>query len=451
MMTYKTFQSTEFGNQLKTILAGGTHSNYRYKENRIPIQFADGSGSRLWDVDGNEYLDLYAKSGAMIFGHKNKEYTDSIANVLDNLLVVDLSQYDFLACEVLQKHFANCEMVRFGLSGSEMVQNALRLARGYTGRNRILRFEGHFHGNADNMLGGRIQDISSPIPFDDGDTVFSTEGRANDILESQTLLIPWNDVNILENTIHKYKDDIAAIITEPICLNGGSILPQQGYLETVRSLCDDYNIVLIFDEVITGARIGPGGAQALLNIVPDLTILGKCIAGGFMPVSALLGKSEIMELYANNRVIHGGTFNGYPLSLAGIISTFSILSRNENEAYKNMESQASRIYEIFTQEAREIGLDAIIQGPLSCASYHCTNKQLSKYKELTKEILLKNGILRDRLAVYGILTAHTSRLYPNISLTDDDVIFFRERIKDVLLDTQLVAKRILKSSSLGNL
>ena len=149
-------------------------------------------------------------------------------------------------------------MIRFGLSGTEIVQNALRLARAWTGKNRFVRFIGHYHGNADNIMGGRAPKTGDPIPSDYVGDLKGTDGRAKDSMESQSYLIPWNNADILENLLKSKGHEIAAVITEPVCVNGGSVLPAPGYLKRVRELCDEYNVVLIFDEIITGFRMGLG-------------------------------------------------------------------------------------------------------------------------------------------------------------------------------------------------
>src|SRR5699024_6681275 len=160
-------------------------------------------------------------------------------------------------------------MIRFGLSGTEIVQNALRLARAWTGKNRFIRFEGHYHGNADNIMGGKANNLNNPIPLDYIGDLKGTAGRATDSMESQSYILPWNDEQVLEDLLSKRADEVAAIIMEPVCVNGGGMMPDRNYLKKVRELCDTYNIVLIFDEIITGLRMGLGGAQTYFDVLPD--------------------------------------------------------------------------------------------------------------------------------------------------------------------------------------
>ena len=436
-------KSKAYNDNLREILPCGYHYNFRMSERKIPVHFTKGQGSRLWDIDGNEYLDLYCKSGAMILGHCNEAFNRALKEQIDKVLGVDLCDIDNEACRLLSKYIPSAEMIRFGLSGTEMIQNALRIARAYTNKNRFLRFEGHFHGNADNVLGGSTENYDNPIPIDKGDGFSSTEGRAVRVLEDQSYLIPWNNIVILDKVIEHHGDEIAAIILEPICINGGSIYPAKGYLEHVREICDENNIVLIFDEVITGIRIGLGGAQGILNVLPDLTIMGKCISGGGIPISALMGRRKIMELYDNGRVIHAGTFNGYPLGLAAICETIKILEKDGGQSYKQMNHYAEQLHLSLIKEANNAGLDMIVQGPRSCASYHCRDSAVNSSSEIDSILHAKNTIIRQQLAQYGIIIAPLSRMYTNIGLNEKDVEFFNERIPHALRDAKILIDRVI--------
>ena len=182
-------------------------------------------------------------------------------------------------------------------------------------------------------MGGKSKDKAHPVPKDYiGDTK-GTAGRATGILQEQSFLIEWNDETALENLLVNHGDEIAAVIMEPVCVNGGSIMPKNGYLHKARELCNQYGIVLIFDEIITGFRMGLGGAQAKFGVIPDLTTLGKAMGGGGVPVAAIAGKKEFMQLLTNKTVIHAGTFNGYPLGTAAILSTIKILERDNGSVY----------------------------------------------------------------------------------------------------------------------
>jgi len=213
-------------------------------------------------------------------------------------------------------------------------------------------------------------------------------------------------------------------------------MPLPGYLEKMRELCDLNNIVLIFDEVITGMRVGLGGAQKELGVTPDLTTLGKAISGCGIPVSALGGKKEIMELYEKRAVLHAGTYNGYVLGAAAIKATFDIFEDGERDYYADAGKKANRLYDVFKECARDVGLPLVIQGPPLCATYHCHPEVIRRYDELTDDIILKDIIINNSLASYGILVTTISRMYPNITLSDDDIDFFEDRIEVALLNAK---------------
>lgn len=445
MNKYNISSSKKLNDQLKNFLPGGVHYNFNTPDKPVTLHFVKGKGSRLWDVDGNEYLDFYGKSGALIIGHNHEKYVESLNAATQKVLAVDCCDIDEEVCSMINKCIPSAEMIRFGLSGTEIMQNALRLARAYTGRNKFLRFEGHFHGNADNIIGGKTSEDHYPMTEDCDGIYTSTAGRANNILESQSYLIQWNEPDLLEDVLHKHKDEIAAVITEPICVNGASILPNPGYLEKMRELCSKYNIVLIFDEIITGFRVGLGGAQELYNITPDLTTLGKCLGGGGLPVSALAGKKDIMKLYENRKIIHAGTFNGYPLGLAAIKATLEILSDTKANNYVKMLSFSNKVHQVMLEEAQKVGLQLIIQGHPSCASYHCREKPINKYNEINYKLQAKNMIIKSSLATYGILISPMSRIYTNISINNDDIEFLREHAYYAFEDAKRIIDRIFEA------
>ncbi len=433
----------EYNLRVKKYLPGGVHYNFRLPWEETPIHFVKADGSRAWDMDGNEYLDLYARFGAMIVGHGNKEYNECLKETIDRVLSVSHCEMDAEALELIAKLIPSAEMIRFGLSGTEIVQNGLRLARAWTGKNRFVRFIGHYHGNADNIMGGRAPKTGDPIPSDYVGDLKGTDGRAKDSMESQSYLIPWNNADILENLLKSKGHEIAAVITEPVCVNGGSVLPAPGYLKRVRELCDEYNVVLIFDEIITGFRMGLGGAQQEYGVTPDLTTLGKAIAGGGVPVSALVGKKEIMQLLVDKKVIHAGTFNGYPLGTAAVKATLEILSRNNGQAISQMNEKMVMIHEILKSEADNAGLPLVIQGPPGCASYHVCKDVLKNPEEYDFEIMSLDIILNNSLLKNGILVSSISRMYPNISLNEDDVEWFRERVRNAVIETKEIYDEIV--------
>lgn len=425
-----------YNQRVKKLLPGGVHYNFNLPWEETPIHFIKGKNSRVWDMNGREYLDLYARFGAVIIGHGHEEYNETLKATIDRVLSVSHCDMDAEALELIAKFVPSAEMIRFGLSGTEIVQNAIRLARAYTGKNRFIRFNNHYHGNADNIMGGKVMDSSCPVPVDYIGDMKGTAGRAVEILENQSFLLPWNDSEVLEEVLRQYKDEVAAIIMEPVCVNGGSVMPAPGYLEKVRKLCDDYHVVLIFDEIITGIRMGLGGAQKAFNVKPDLTTLGKAIAGGGVPVSALVGKKEIMQLLVDKKVIHAGTFNGYPLGTAAIKTTLEILSRDDGKALVKMNDHMAEIHKILLEESKKVGLPLVTQGPMGCGAYHCSDRILTKPDDYSVEIMLLDIILNNNLAKHGVLISSISRLYPNCSISLDDVAWFRDSVRKAVVETK---------------
>ena len=418
---------TQYHERMKQCYPGGVHYNFNMPWEETPIHYAKTDRTRLWDMDGNEYLDFYARFGACILGHNNREYIEGLKETMDRVLCVSHTDLDAEVAETIIRDVPSAELVRFGLSGTEIVQNAIRLARAYTNKVKFIRFENHYHGNSDNILGGRVKkgDI---VPHEFLGDYKGTLGRAPGSLEEQSFLLRWNDPELLEKVCREHHDEIAAIITEPVCVNGGSILPKPGYLEKMRALCDEYNIVLIFDEIITGFRMGVGCAQSYFGVTPDLTTLGKAIAGGGIPVSALVGKKKIMNLLTEKKVIHAGTFNGYPLGTTAIKITESILSRDDGKAIKQMNAYAEKIHKCMLDSAKKVGVPLVIQGPAGCAAYHCCEKPLETPSQYNFDIMTKDILLNDEMMKVGILVSTFSRIYPNILLNDDDVSWFADRI-----------------------
>ncbi len=422
--------------RVKKLLPGGVHYNFNLPWEESPLHYVKTEGSRVWDMDGNEYLDLYARFGAMILGHGNKEYLQELNDVMNRVFSVSHCDIDAEVLEAINRHVPSAELIRFALSGTEIVQNALRIARAYTGRNKFVRFNNHYHGNADNIMGGRIKDMDYPIPEDYVGDTKGTAGRADGILKEQSFLIEWNDETVLENLLEKYGSEIAAVIMEPVCVNGGSIMPKPGYLQKVRKLCDKFGIILIFDEIITGFRMGLGGAQAEFGVTPDLTTLAKAMAGGGVPVAAIAGKKEIMQLLTDKRVIHAGTFNGYPLGTAAVLSTIKILERDNGIAYTEMKSQSEKLHTLLTKIAAEEKFPLICQGPVTCGAYHCCSEELTRPSEYSSDIQVKDVILNAALQKNGILVSSISRIYPNISLNDKDIQWFEDRARKAILESK---------------
>lgn len=430
--------SKDFYKQCWEVLPGGTHYNFGDPERPLVIPFNRGRNSRVWDLDGNEHLDLFCKFGALFVGHHNESYNESLIDYMGKVTSVDTCDLEVSVCETMIKHIPCAEMVRFCLSGTEAVQNALRLARGFTGKNRFIRFHGHYHGNADNIMGWRKkQDLTYPVPEQFKGDLLDTLGRDPKIMTDQSFILPWNDIDVLTATIERYHGEIAAVLMEPICINGGGIFPVEGYLEKTKALCEKYNIVLIFDEIITGVRLGLGGAQKLLGVTPHLATFGKALGGGSMPISAIAGRHDIMNLYTRGKVIHAGTFNGYPLGLAAIKTTFSLVEQDPG-CYDRMGNVMRQISNIFVKAAEAVELPLVVQGMPTALVYHSQSTPVDCSEGYSDKVKLCDIIIREISKRYGIQFSPLSRMYSNLLMSQDDVHFFEERIFDAMANARKV-------------
>jgi glutamate-1-semialdehyde 2,1-aminomutase len=309
----------------RRVIPGGVGSNDRALVEPHPIFIERGEGAYLFDVDGNRYIDYLLGYGPLVLGHAHPAIIAAVTEQLRRGSMYGASHP--LEPEVgaaLVDLLPGIDMVRFGSSGTEAVLAAMRLARAATQRRYIVKFEGQYHGWTD-----QVALSYAPGPDDAGSiarprVVPGSEGIPPGIVDD-TIVMGWNDLAALEQLLGSMGDEVAGVLTEPICCNFGVIEPDPGYLQGLRALCDRHGAVLIFDEVQTGFRIGLRGAQGLLGVVPDLTCLGKAMSAGF-PVSAIGGRADIMELIGDRRVLQAGTYNTNPLGLAAVAATIEVVS-----------------------------------------------------------------------------------------------------------------------------
>jgi glutamate-1-semialdehyde 2,1-aminomutase len=303
-------------------IAGGVNSPVRAFRavGGTPVFFSRAEGPYLYDADGKQYIDYIGSWGPMIAGHANPRVLQAVRDAIENGLSFGApTAIETEMAELVKSFFPSMERLRFCSSGTEATMSAIRLARGFTGRDTIVKFEGCYHGHSDSLL---VKAGSGALTFG----VPSSPGVPAD-LAKHTMNLPFNDLTAATKFFEKQGNSIACVIIEPITGNMNMILPQPGYLEGLRALCDQYGVVLIFDEVMTGFRVAMGGAQALTGIRPDLTSLGKIIGGG-MPVGAFGGRQDIMDMLAPlGPVYQAGTLSGNPVAMAAGIATLSELSQ----------------------------------------------------------------------------------------------------------------------------
>ena len=338
-------------------LPGGVNSNFRMGISPTPLVFERAEGPYLYDVDGNRLIDYYLGMGPMILGHNPKPVLKAVTEQLKyGILYAGQSEIEFEAARLFCEIVPCAEMVRFNCAGSEVVQAALRVARAATGRSIIVKFEGHYHGWLDNVLWS-----IAPTPDQFGPETSPTPIPASagqDLPAGQhTEVLPWNNLSILEARLNR--GDVAAVIMEPAMCNTSAIAPAQGYLEGVRKVCSETGTILIFDEIITGFRLAPGGAQQRLGVIPDLATFGKAIANGF-PVSALAGRRDLMEQMATGGVLHGGSYNALPAAMAAVVATLNELNRPETSSY--LEEQGKKLMTGIKDALADADVEAQVQG-----------------------------------------------------------------------------------------
>jgi glutamate-1-semialdehyde 2,1-aminomutase len=338
-------------------LPGGVSSNYRLGISPTPLVFARADGPYLYDVDGNRLIDYYLGMGPMILGHSPAPVIAAVTEQLQRgILFAGQSEVEYEAARMVCRMIPCAEMVRFGCSGSEMVHAALRLARAATGREIVIKFEGHYHGWFDSIHWSIAPPLEQAGPAEAPVPLPGSIGQ--DLLAGQHLeVLPWNNLELLATRVER--GDVAAVIMEPAMCNTSAIIPADGYLEGVRQACSATGTVLIFDEVITGFRVAPGGAQQRLGVTPDLATFGKAIANGF-PVACLAGKADLMEQFVTRKVMHGGTYNAQPVAMAATVATLSTLA--DDRLYTMLEQRGRRLMDGIAQALAEADIVARIQG-----------------------------------------------------------------------------------------
>jgi len=390
----------------KRLLPGGVDSPVRAFA-PYPFFIERGEGSRIIDVDGNEYVDYCLAYGPLILGHRPPVVVEAVKNQLKRGVLFGIpSELELKLAEKIVKHVPCAEMVRFVNSGTEATASVVRLARAYTGRENILIFDGCYHGAHDHFLFGTKGPKSPGIPH---------------VLRRSTLIAPFNDLASVEKIARK--NELAAIMVEPVMGNLGCIPPADGFLKGLREVCDDHGALLIFDEVITGFRLAMGGAQELFNVKPDLATFGKIIGGGF-PVGAFVGKAEIMKLVAPaGEVYQAGTFCGHPVTMAAGLATIEALERGK--AIERASNFASKVANTLKRELKlpvnQMGSMFQVfftEGKVSSAddARRCNKEEFMRFHRS----LLKNGVFAapSQFECWFTSAAHSNG---DLKLTEDAI------------------------------
>ena len=401
-------------------LTGGVSSPFRASF-PVPLYLTEGRGSRLWDVDGNEYIDYVLAWGPMILGYGHPAIVEAMRRQAERPHCLgEQHELEIEVAEKIQRLVPCAERVAFTSSGSEAVQLVFRLARAFTGRRLILKFEGHYHGWMDSALISYHPTREQVGPIENPNVVTGSAGQVANAVEN-VIVAPWNRAETLEAILERHGKEIAAVIMEPVLCNSGCLLPADGYLEQVRKLCTSYGALLIFDEVITGFRMGLGGAQGFYGVTPDLATFGKAVGGG-LPLSVVAGRREIMEQMYGGGVAFGGTFNGNPMSMAAANAALSELSRDGGALLEQANARGRKLMAGITAAARRRGIALQVTGFGTAMLLHFTTRtELRDYRDTLDDdrAMLQRVLLR--ALEEGLHIVPDGRLYVSAVHTDADV------------------------------
>ncbi|QXM05662.1 glutamate-1-semialdehyde 2,1-aminomutase [Crassaminicella indica] len=385
--------------EAKQFIPGGVNSPVRAFPSVFmdPLFIRKGKGSKIYDVDGNEYIDYVGSWGPLILGHAHEEVTNALKKVIDmgtsygapTEIETELAK---LVCEAVP----SVELVRMVNSGTEATMSALRLARGYTGRKMIVKFEGNYHGHSDSLL---IKAGSGALTIG----VPNSPGVPEDIARN-TITAQYNDIEGLEDIFKEYGEQIAGVIVEPIAGNMGVVPAKQEFMDALRKITEEYGALLIIDEVMTGFRVSYNCAQSLYNVKPDITTFGKIIGGG-LPVGAYGGKREIMEKVAPiGPVYQAGTLSGNPLAMTAGYVTLKIL-RDHPEIYEDLEKKSKRLVDGIKENAQKLGVKASFNRVGAMLSIFFTEKEVVDFKTAMSSDTNKFSIYFEEMLKSGIYLA----------------------------------------------
>jgi glutamate-1-semialdehyde 2,1-aminomutase len=436
----RTTQSARLFAEAQEVIASGVNSTARTPRSGwspYPLFVDHGEGSRIVDADGNQFIDYLLGLGPMLLGHRPEKVTKAVVDFISQrgtVFALPVADEIELARKIIAA-VPSVEQVHLANTGTEAVLYAVRLARAYTRRGKIIRFEGMYHGFSDAVYWSKHPPLemagpeSRPVPVPQGPGL--PEGLADSLI-----VLPWNDGEVLGRVIREHGKDIAAVITEPIMCNTGCILPAPGYLKLMRQLTHEFGIVLIFDEVITGFRIAVGGAQQYYGVVPDLTVMAKGFGGGF-PIAAVGGNKEIMQLVADGTVSMAGTYSGNGIAVSAANATLDFLMMPG--IYQSLFDKSERLMQGIRERLESEGLHTRVVGVGPLFQVWFTDPPIRNYRDAVRfarkdlfriwwEEMMKRGVLFHPDAF--------ENLFVSFAHTDTDVELTLQAVDDALPDVR---------------
>ncbi len=428
----KLYKSKKLFEEARKLTPGGVHSAIRFFE-PYPIFISKAKGSKIYDVDGNEYIDYHLAFGPVVLGHAPSGVVAAVRDQLSKGIIFGLSnELEIEVAKKIKTHVPSAQMMRFCNSGTEATYHAIRVARAYTKRKKIVKFEGAYHGWHDYVSVSSSPSLKDAGPRESPASIPDTEGLSREVVKN-TIVVPFNDPEVMEKTIKKHRDDIAALITEPILHgNAACIVPKDGFLRFLREITEENQIVLIFDEVVSGFRHHLGGAQKLFNVTPDLTTFGKAMANGF-PVAAVCGKRDILEMFKPiGKIDYGGTFNGNPVSMAATLATIRELEKGD--ICQNLFNLGEKFRNQLDEVIAELKLKAQIVGFGSVFQLLFTDREIHDYRDvLTSNTELFKKFQKEMMnrGIFMIPQAH-KRCHLSAAHTSEDMRYTVECAREIL-------------------
>jgi glutamate-1-semialdehyde 2,1-aminomutase len=413
----KTTGSASLHQRALESLAGGVSTGLRRTARPYPLYFNSGQGSRIHDVDGNEYVDYAMGWGPLILGHAPKIVADAVSTQAQRGMTFGAQhELEYEVAEQLKRTIPCADLVCFANSGTEIVQVALRLARAATGRLKLLKFEGHYHGWDDSVLVS-YRPTPEQIAAADGKAVGVGLGQ---VPPANAVIAEWNNRESVESAFAAHANEISAIICEPLVCNCACLPPQDGFLEFLREISTRHGALLIFDEVITGFRLALGGAQEFYGVTPDLATYAKAVGAG-TPLSVLAGKREYMDLIAAGKVVHAGTLNGNPLSLAAAKAALDFLSQDNGAIYMELHRRGERLLIELKRLLRAAGLFVASNGHGPVFHIAFTDRPARSYRDTLNVDNAAYSNFALALLDEGVMVLPDGRWYLSTAHTDDDI------------------------------